>query len=76
MERGEQFTDSIDIFDNISKDVPVGSWSLQTERSGSVAIVKSFLWPGHVFFHAPEAGKWGNFYYGTGQKNQNLSLML
>ena len=76
VERGETFVDSIDIFDSIAKDTPVGSWSIQAERSGAVSIIKSFLWPGHVFFHAPEEIKWGNFYYGTGQRNANLAFML
>lgn len=76
VERGETFVESIDIFETLAKDAPQGSWSVQVERSGSVSIIKSFLWPGHVFFHAPEENKWANFYYGTGQKNKNLPFML
>jgi radial spoke head protein 9 len=44
---------SIDIFENIEKDKPDGIWSLQIEHGGSTITLKSLLWPGYFFFHAP-----------------------
>lgn len=74
--RGESFVDSIDIFETLDADKPEGVWTVQAERSGAVAVAKSFLWPGSIFYHVPAENKWGNFYYGTGQKNVNIAMML
>ncbi|KAJ3036627.1 Radial spoke head protein 9 [Rhizophlyctis rosea] len=76
LERANNFDESLDIFEPISRDEPKGVWSAQVERGGSVAILRSLLWPGYVFFHAPTPPKWGAMYYGTGQKNANVGFML
>ncbi|KAJ3050059.1 Radial spoke head protein 9 [Rhizophlyctis rosea] len=76
LERANNFDESLDIFEPISRDEPKGVWSAQVERGGSVAILRSLLWPGYVFFHAPAPPKWGAMYYGTGQKNINIGFML
>ncbi|KAJ3297018.1 Radial spoke head protein 9 [Borealophlyctis nickersoniae] len=76
MERANAFDESIDVFDTIARDEPKGVWSVQVERGGSVAIVRSLLWPGYTFFHTPSPAKWGAMYYGTGQKNENIGFML
>jgi len=71
---------SIDIFDNIEKDKPNGVWSLQVEYGGSTVTLKSLLWPGYFFFHAPRSQmrqcKFGSMYNGYGIKNVNLGIML
>ncbi|KAI9101039.1 hypothetical protein DFS34DRAFT_612977 [Phlyctochytrium arcticum] len=75
-ERAQSFDPSIDIFETIAKDDPKGVWSTQVERTGSVAILRSLLWPGYVFFHTPSPLKWGAMYLGTGQRNLNIGFML
>ncbi|TPX72958.1 hypothetical protein SpCBS45565_g00164 [Spizellomyces sp. 'palustris'] len=75
-ERADAFDESIDIFETIANDEPKGVWSCQTERTGSVAILRSLLWPGYVFFHTANPPKWGSMYYGTGQRNLNIGFML
>ncbi|KAL3895758.1 MAG: hypothetical protein SGCHY_004506 [Lobulomycetales sp.] len=79
-ERAEQYQEAVDIFEPISRDDPQGVWSIQLERGGSVAILRSLLWPGYVFHHTPGQGdspsKWGGAYYGNGQRNDNIGYML
>lgn len=67
---------SLDFFDRISEDVPAGSWSLQHERGGDVIVLKSLVWPGFSFFHAPGTTNYGYVYNGIAQKNADLAFML
>ncbi|KAI9329240.1 hypothetical protein DFJ73DRAFT_860875 [Zopfochytrium polystomum] len=84
VERAGNFDETIDIFETIAKDEPKGgSWSLQVEKGGHVAVLRSLLWPGYVFFHAPSSspsssasGRFGSVYYGWGIKNHNIGFML
>ncbi|KAJ3409980.1 hypothetical protein CcCBS67573_g00358 [Chytriomyces confervae] len=76
LERATNFDETIDIFDSVSGDEPRGVWTIQAERAGSVALLRSLLWPGYVFFHTPAPAKWGGMYYGWGLKNQNIGFML
>ncbi|KAJ3386335.1 Radial spoke head protein 9 [Lobulomyces angularis] len=81
MERGELFQEGIDIFEPISRDEPKGVWSIQVEKGGSIAILRSLLWPGYVFYHRPATSvngcsQWGSVYYGNAQKNDNVGYML
>ncbi|KAI8848767.1 hypothetical protein BC829DRAFT_489842 [Chytridium lagenaria] len=75
-ERAGGFEETIDVFESISKDEPRGVWAVQAERGGSVAFVRSLLWPGFSFFHTPTPTKWGSFYYGNGMRNINIGFML
>ncbi|KAI8592249.1 Radial spoke head protein 9 [Geranomyces variabilis] len=76
LERANAFDESIDIFESVAGDTPKGVWSCQTERTGSVAILRSLLWPGYTFFHTATPPKWGSMYYGGGQRNLNTGFML
>ncbi|KAI8826722.1 uncharacterized protein EV422DRAFT_616153 [Fimicolochytrium jonesii] len=76
LERAGAFDESIDIFESISGDSPKGVWSCQTERMGSVVILRNLLWPGYTFFHSSSPSRWGSMYFGTGQKNLNVGFML
>ncbi|KAJ3007240.1 Radial spoke head protein 9 [Thoreauomyces humboldtii] len=76
LERANAFDESIDVFESISTDTPKGVWSCQMERTGSVAILRSLLWPGFTFFHTSSPPKWGSMYYGSGQRNLNTGFML
>ncbi|KAI8616197.1 hypothetical protein BC830DRAFT_1063664 [Chytriomyces sp. MP71] len=76
LERASNFDETIDIFDAISTDEPRGVWTIQSERGGSVSLIRSLLWPGYVFYHTPTPAKWGGMYYGWGLKNHNIGFML
>jgi len=40
-----------DCLDNVSKDFPKNSWSIQEDVTGTVATLKSHLWPGFYAYH-------------------------
>lgn len=59
----------------------LGVWSIQVERGGTIALLRSLQWPGYLFFHRPTHGtapnaQWGAVYQGTGQRNDNIGFML
>ncbi|CAG5135006.1 unnamed protein product [Candidula unifasciata] len=67
---------AIDFMDSIEDDIPRGSWCIQFERGSGLLTLRSFLWPGYVFFHVPATREYGSVYFGTGEKNLDLPFML
>lgn len=65
-----------DFLDALIDDVPKGSWTLQHGSGGSSVLVKSLIWPGFTFFHAPNTDRHGYIYNGIGQRNADLAFML
>ena len=65
-----------DIFDPIDADLPKGAWSVQADNSGTVARIRSLVWPGYVGFHVGETGVFGGAYFGYGIKNKDLAFMI
>ncbi|XP_057607800.1 radial spoke head protein 9 homolog isoform X1 [Chionomys nivalis] len=55
---------------------PPGSWSIQMERGNALVVLRSLLWPGLTFYHAPRTKNYGYIYVGTGEKNMDLPFML
>lgn len=55
---------------------PPGSWSVQMERGNALVVLRSLLWPGLTFYHAPRTKNYGYIYVGTGEKNLDLPFML
>jgi len=39
-------------------------------------VLRSLLWPGLTFYHAPRTKNYGYIYVGTGEKNLDLPFML
>nr|XP_020769725.1 radial spoke head protein 9 homolog isoform X2 [Odocoileus virginianus texanus] len=52
------------------------SWSVQMERGNALVVLRSLLWPGLTFYHAPRTKNYGYIYVGTGEKNLDLPFML
>ncbi|XP_032717961.1 radial spoke head protein 9 homolog isoform X1 [Lontra canadensis] len=67
---------SLDFMDPLEHDIPKGSWSIQMERGNALVVLRSLLWPGLTFFHAPRTKNCGYIYVGTGEKNIDLPFML
>ncbi|XP_032155411.1 radial spoke head protein 9 homolog isoform X3 [Sapajus apella] len=67
---------SLDFMDSLEHDVPKGSWSIQMERGNALVVLRSLLWPGLTFYHAPRTKNYGYIYVGTGEKNMDLPFML
>jgi len=53
-----------------------GTWTVQHGSGGATVLVKSLAWPGFVFYHAPNTGKYGCIYTGIGQRNSDLAFMM
>ncbi|XP_075411145.1 radial spoke head protein 9 homolog isoform X1 [Tenrec ecaudatus] len=67
---------SLDFMDSLEYDIPKGAWSIQMERGNGLVVLRSLLWPGLTFFHAPYTKNYGYIYVGTGEKNIDLPFML
>ncbi|XP_021005552.1 radial spoke head protein 9 homolog [Mus caroli] len=67
---------SLDFLDSLEYDIPRGSWSIQMERGNALVVLRSLLWPGLTFYHAPRTKNYGYIYVGTGEKNMDLPFML
>ncbi|XP_008072123.2 radial spoke head protein 9 homolog [Carlito syrichta] len=67
---------SLDFMDSLEHDIPKGSWSIQMERGNALVVLRSLLWPGLTFYHAPRTKNYGSIYVGTGEKNMDLPFML
>lgn len=65
-----------DFLDSIDTDPIKGSWSLQLDTTGSVANLRSLLWPGYFAYHKIGTSLYGSFYCGDGRKNNDLPFML
>lgn len=46
------------------------------ERGNALVVLRSLLWPGLTFYHAPRSKNYGYIYVGTGEKNMDLPFML
>ena len=46
------------------------------ERGNALVVLRSLLWPGLTFYHAPRTKNYGYIYVGTGEKNLDLPFML
>lgn len=54
----------------------IGCWTLQFERGSGVVVLHSLVWFGMVSYHVPDTSKYGYFYCGTGERNNDLPFML
>ncbi|XP_065882555.1 radial spoke head protein 9 homolog [Dysidea avara] len=67
---------SLNFLDSIEYDLPKGCWSLQFERGSGMVVLRSLIWFGLVSYHIPNTTKYGYFYCGTGERNNDLPFML
>nr|CAD7398864.1 unnamed protein product [Timema cristinae] len=67
---------ALDFLDSIDKDIPEGCWSLQSEMSGLLALLRSSTWPGMTFYHRLLTPEHGYLYIGNGRKNVDLLFMM
>jgi radial spoke head protein 9 len=62
--------------DSVSIDTPKQSWSVQRDMTGTVATLRSHLWPGFMAYHRCNTNICGHFYMGDGICNVNLPFMV
>jgi hypothetical protein len=65
-----------DFLDPIADDKPAGCWSLAFDPSNTVAILRSFYWPGYFFYSVVGSGDYGGVYVGNGKPNVDIQFML
>lgn len=62
--------------DCVADDFPKKAWSIQVDATGTVATLKSHLWPGLYSFHKCNTDMGGCVYMGDGIRNNNLPFMV
>eukprot|EP00035_Acanthoeca_spectabilis_P021108 m.436369 g.436369 ORF g.436369 m.436369 type:complete len:292 (-) comp17966_c0_seq1:129-1004(-) len=67
---------ALDFWDPLVDDVPQGTWTLTNEAAAKSVLLKNWLWPGYVFFHAPETSLYASVYNGTGLRNSDIVFMF
>jgi len=65
-----------DFLDNADEDIPKGSWSILKDTMGTVAVLRSKLWPGFYSFHKCNSSIYGGFYIGNGCKALDIPFMF
>lgn len=65
-----------DFLDPVEADTPAGCWGLAFDPSNTVAILRSFYWPGYYFYSVVGAGDYGGVYIGNGKPNVDIQFML
>lgn len=64
-----------DFLDPITEDLN-GAWTIRNDNTKTCVVVRNLEYPGHVFFHKPTTGTYGNAYIGDGLKNRDIAFML
>lgn len=62
--------------DELTTDLPQGSWNLLKDTSEQVAILRNKLWPGYFAYHRVNTPIYGGIYFGNGIKNLDLPFMI
>lgn len=65
-----------DLLDPLLSDSLKGSWTIQVDASGSIANLRSLLWPGYFAFHKANTHFFGGVYVGEGIKEVNIAFAL
>ena len=74
-ERGEAIY-SNDAMETVASDCLKNDWSIQSDTTGTVANLKSHLWPGFIAYHRCNTNIFGHLYIGDGICNENLAFMV
>ena len=62
--------------DSCASDMPHKCWSILSDVTKSVAIVRNQLWPGYYGYHRCNTNVFGSVYIGDGLRNNDLPFML
>ena len=65
-----------DFLDNAEEDMPKGTSSVLKDTMGTVAVLRSKLWPGYYAFHKSNSDIYGGFYVGNGCKALDIPFMF
>jgi len=70
------FTDCFDCLDPIIDDIPQGVWTIKHEPLLDLIVGANLLYPGFNYYHKAQTPTFGQYYFGTGERNLNLCFML
>jgi hypothetical protein len=66
-----------DFLDEASNQKTRGALSaLKVSTKANIALIRNHVWPGFATYHVANTKTHGNFYFGEGQKNLDLSFQL
>lgn len=65
-----------DFLDNVGQDIPVNSWSVMKDTTGTVSVLRNRMWQGYYFYHKVNTNVFGGLYIGNGCKNVDLPFMF
>lgn len=64
------------VLETVADEFPKKAWSIQKDTTGTVATLKSHLWPGLYAYHRCNTNISGFLYMGDGIRNDNLPFMV
>lgn len=62
--------------DEVSQDLPKGTWSIQKDSCEQTAIIRNNIWSGYTAYHKAASCDFGGVYVGDGQKNLDFVFQL
>ena len=65
-----------DFLDEVSEDMPNGSWSIQKDSTGQMAVIRNNIWAGFTAYHKVASNDFGGVYVGDGLKNLDLCFQM
>jgi len=65
-----------DFLDAAQDDIPMGSWSVLKDTTGTVSVIRSKLWPGYYSYHKANTNIYGGLYIGNGCKAVDMPFMF
>ena len=73
---GPTYSYSTDYLQPIAEDQPNGVWAVKYDASLPAVSVQNLLYSGSLFYYVPDSTTYGQFYYGTGERNLDLCFQL
>ena len=61
-----------DFLDEVSIDLPMGTWSIQPDTTNTLAVIRNNVWAGFTAYHKAGTCEFGGVYVGDGFKNSDL----
>eukprot|EP00033_Pygsuia_biforma_P001680 GCRY01001884.1.p1 GENE.GCRY01001884.1~~GCRY01001884.1.p1 ORF type:complete len:326 (-),score=54.86 GCRY01001884.1:324-1223(-) len=72
----EQLLKAVDFMDSIAEDFPKGSWALRFDPLSNLVTIRSLVWPGFTFTHAPKSKEFSSLYFGNLVRTSDLGFLL
>lgn len=73
---GNEYNRYWDFLVSITADMPAGVWGAKYDALLNMAVVQNYLFAGSVFWLKPDTNKYGQLYWGKGERNLDLCFVL